>query len=371
MLVEGLGSEATFQPALSISSPNQMMPIQNLSTYQLSPQDLQLLDKGLSFCPTPSLPTQQLHTQILSHFNLYAQSLRLRYMRAKHTKHRQTQLTRETTTTAFINRRMKSFLHLASERQFAHIPDTPYWRTTSIPPRNQLQTTSINYTTRNLSGTQAESLKTLSTVKEVVTIKPADKNLGIVLMNTDDYIKQCMVHLTDSTTYRLATHYPAEQIRTQLQLLNCLIDYKAQLESYNKTKHNLPSDYRVPRFYGILKIHKKYTGLPPLRPIVSQTASILSPTAAFIDRVLQPIACSYPDYLHNSTSLSLKLESLHIPDDAILAAVDVASLYPSIPQTECLNIIYEEMHRNPHLLTFDPNLVIHLLHANINYNYLI
>ena len=116
-------------------------------------------------------------------------------------------------------------------------------------------------------------------------------------------------------------------------------------------------------FYGLPKIHKRYTHLPPLRPIVSQTAFILSPTAAFIDHVLQPLARSYPDYLHNSTSLSL---TLHAPDDAIL---DVESLYPSIPQSECLDTVYQEMHTHSHLLTFDPNLITHSLQININYNY--
>ena len=190
-------------------------------------------------------------------------------------------------------------------------------------------------------------------------------------MNTDDYIQQCMVHLTDTNTYRLATHYPTDQIRTTL--MNTLITFKTQIESYNKALYKYLSDYshkfRIPCFYGLPKIHKRYTHLPPLHPIVSQTASILSPTAAFIDHVLQLLARSYPDYLHNSTSLSLILQDLHVPDDAILVAIDVESLYPSIPQFECLDTVYQEMHTHSHLLTFDPNLIIHLLQININYNY--
>ena len=75
-----------------------------------------------------------------------------------------------------------------------------------------------------------------------------------------------------------------------------------------------------------------YTHLPPLRPIVSQTASILSPTAQFIDHILQPLARSYTDYFHNSTALSIMLQNLHVPDDAILVAIDVESLYPSMPK---------------------------------------
>ena len=53
-----------------------------------------------------------------------------------------------------------------------------------------------------------------------------------------------------------------------------------------------PHKICFPCFYGI---HKKFTHLPPLRPIVSQSVSPLSSTAKFIDHVLQPITASYPD----------------------------------------------------------------------------
>ena len=34
-----------------------------------------------------------------------------------------------------------------------------------------------------------------------------------------------------------------------------------------------------------------------------------------------------------------------------------------------MNIIYDEIHKNRHLIPFNPNLIIQLLHTNINYNY--
>ncbi len=34
-----------------------------------------------------------------------------------------------------------------------------------------------------------------------VTIKPADKNLGIVIMNTDNYLQICASQLADTNTY--------------------------------------------------------------------------------------------------------------------------------------------------------------------------
>ena len=190
-------------------------------------------------------------------------------------------------------------------------------------------------------------------------------------MDTNDYITQCTKILSDNTTYRLASEYPIAEIRTQLT--NTLIAFKPHLENFNKRLysylHNIPQNYRIPQFYGIPKMHKEYTQLPPMRPIVSQTLSPLTATAKYIDHALQPLAQTYPDYLHNSSALSLLLDDLHVPDEALLVSIDVVSLYPSIPQSDCLNVIYTEMNTHSDLLAVEPNMLIHLLHIAVNFNY--
>ena len=223
----------------------------------------------------------------------------------------------------------------------------------------------------NLTEKQQIALNKLQKNRKSITIKPADKNLGLVLMNTDHYIMQCLAHLTDTSTYRLTTSYPLEDIeRNMVHILN---NFKHELDNRDKRLYKFlqksQQTTRVPCFYGIPKIHKKFARLPPLCPIVSQSTSPLIGTAKFIDHVLQPVASSYPDYLHNTTALSITLQDLKVPEDAILVTIDVTSLYPSIPQTECLNVIYDELYTHRFLLTFNPNLIIRLLHLNINYNY--
>ena len=46
----------------------------------LSPEELQLLSKGLSFAPTPKPPVKKAHTQILDYFDTYARSVRQKYV---------------------------------------------------------------------------------------------------------------------------------------------------------------------------------------------------------------------------------------------------------------------------------------------------
>ena len=56
---------------------------------------------------------------------------------------------------------------------------------------------------RNLTKKEISSLKKLKHNKNE-TIKPADKNLGIVVLDTKDYINELMAQLT-STTYQSLT----------------------------------------------------------------------------------------------------------------------------------------------------------------------
>ena len=77
---------------------------------------------------------------------------------------------------------------------------------------------------------------------------------------------------------------------------------------------------------------------------ISHTNSLLQNSAKFIDHVLQPIAQSYPDCIKDSADLIRQLQYLTFPKDTILATIDVESLFPSIPQSEVLDLLYNELH---------------------------
>ena len=143
--------------------------------------------------------------------------------------------------------------------------------------------------------------------------------------------------------------------------------FKAHLKSIHKDlEESLIPSHRhcVPMFYGIPKVHRNFKKVPPMRPIITQTAAPLSLSAKFIDHVLQPLAKSYPHYIPNSTSLIKLLQITFVRSDAILVIIAVTNLYQSIPQSKCLNTVYDEMFKKKHLLIADPNLVIQLLHTD-------
>ena len=265
-----------FIPALPRKPPD--LTLHNLSTYELTPQDIQLLNKGLSFAPTPHATNPDSHQQLLRNFNDFARSLRLKYMRAKHTKQKQHYNAPPQTTTSFIYRRMKFLPPIKAETPVQRYTGVQhleqYIEDTKQELANNLPTIYENNKS-NLPQSLKTALRKLRHSRQTVTIKPADKNLGIVLLNTEDYITQCLVHLTDSKTYRQTTQYPSDTIRRQTTKV--VAAYKSTLETFSKPLYkflqNTPHPVRIPQFYGLPKIHKKYTRLPPMRPIVSQTMS--------------------------------------------------------------------------------------------------
>ena len=161
----------------------------------------------------------------------------------------------------------------------------------------------------NLTTGQRKAIKRLQRSRNTITVKAADKNLGVVVMDTDDYITQCLALLMNQNIYRLAEAYPHAAIKMLTE--NIIAPFQEDLRNINIQLYNylLPHTYgnETPKFYGLPKIHKEFTHLPSMRPIVAQSNSPLLPTAKCLDHVLQPLAQSYDDHIQNSTSLILRL----------------------------------------------------------------
>ena len=100
---------------------------------------------------------------------------------------------------------------------------------------------------------------------------------------------------------------------------------------------------RIPEFYTLTKIHKK---TPVGRPIVSGSIGPTERISSFVDSLLQPIAIKQESYIKDTTDFINFIENTQIPDNVILATVDVSSLYTNIPQEEGIEIVcrYYEDH---------------------------
>ena len=71
-----------FRPKLT-TQPSTHPSVHNFSTHNLTTEDLQLLNKGLSFAPTPTLPKQTCYLQLLHNFDRYAESLKTQFTKSQ------------------------------------------------------------------------------------------------------------------------------------------------------------------------------------------------------------------------------------------------------------------------------------------------
>ena len=73
-----------------------------------------------------------------------------------------------------------------------------------------------------------------------------------------------------------------------------------------------------------------------VRPICSASSGPTEGLSKIVDTILQPIVPTLPSFVKDSGHFCKIIEETLIPDDAILVALDVKSLYPSIPQEEAI-----------------------------------
>ena len=107
----------------------------------------------------------------------------------------------------------------------------------------------------------------------------------------------------------------------------------------------LPHNSRLSQFYGLPKDHKP--GLP-LRPVVSTCGSSMDNVSLLLERILNQLLKFVPAHLTSTKECIDVLSDVGVlPDDCIIASLDVVSLYSNIPVVESIDVVMEflELHR--------------------------
>ena len=116
----------------------------------------------------------------------------------------------------------------------------------------------------NISFAEKTALNQLKNDENIITV-PADKGRSTVVMNKSDYVNKCMEHLNDRNIYKVLTKNTMKSIQTRLNKV--LKKLETQKKLTRSQYLNLYSNSaKIPRFYGLPKIHKQDI---PIRPIVS------------------------------------------------------------------------------------------------------
>ena len=89
-----------------------------------------------------------------------------------------------------------------------------------------------------------------------------------------------------------------------------------------------PKNVKPARFYLLPKIHKEKI---PGRPVISSINCHTTKLSRYVDYYIQPLAAKGKSYIRDTTDFINKLQYIaYVPHNAILAALDVKSLYSNI-----------------------------------------
>ena len=214
--------------------------------------------------------------------------------------------------------------------------------------------------------------------KTHLTIKPSDKNLGLVILNTPDYKLMCLKHLNDITTYEEIFDYNPSLIYDKLVKIldrhNLLyISNKSKLQSklaqsllqYN----NNVSPPRLAIFYTIPKIHK--TLIPPIpgRPIVSSNGTLTYHASVYLDKELQPVLKLLNTICTSSRHIIQDMSQKTYPIKSVILCADVTALYPNIPINFGLFTVRTVLHDLQFFTQSKLNFLMELLRWVLLHNY--
>lgn len=195
-----------------------------------------------------------------------------------------------------------------------------------------------------------------------ITIKPADKNLGMALVDTQWYITELQRMLSDKITYQPFNHsrivkgvirpYSIQQLQTELLTnLQQLCKFHANsftlwnslyAESVLKflTRSVTASTCLLPTIYLLIKVHKP-SGLCG-RPIVPSTHWLTTPPSVVVDHLLQEVVrkADIKHIVKDTKSFVVELENTIVPSaDGIFITADIASLYTNIDTEMGLQLV--------------------------------
>jgi len=303
----------------------------NLSDYVLTVEELNLLSKGMNFCPTPlDLDPGEMRGDL----DQFHRRLRLLAKFEDSTSEVPDILTTEQQnhcTYAFESSKFK-------KKSTFNPPGPPAMEamilTNEIALNKRPEPKHPKLT--NISKGERKAIYNLTKNLDII-IKPADKGSAVVVMNRKDYIAEGYKQLSDTNFYKkidkdlTAQHMQEVQAYITKMYLNGDISDSV---SYYLTDR----ECKTAKLYLLPKIHKGKIP-PPGRPIVSANGCPTEKISQLVDNFLTPPTTIFiRSYVKDTTDFIKKLEAVGtLPPNCLLATLDVTSLYTNIPNKEGLD----------------------------------
>ncbi|XP_053571736.1 uncharacterized protein LOC128661511 [Bombina bombina] len=220
----------------------------------------------------------------------------------------------------------------------------------------------------NLTKKQRTALKALQN-DITITIKPSDKGGNIVVLNTKDYVEECQRQLRDIKQYSILRFNPTEIYKEKLfQIL-----MRAKDEGVINQREFDFLFVKFPKtatFYSIPKLHKNKLP-PPGRPIISDKGSLTEKISQYVDFCLRPNILNLPSYIKDTLDVLKKLNDISVSANTLLVAIDVESLYSSIPHDKGVEVIKYFLIQRGSEYDKHTNFILELLSFILKHNYFV
>lgn len=328
----------------------------NLSKFELNAAHMKVLQKGLKFIPFS--PPQEFDFTV-DFYNL-TKKMQWRTFFAKSEKRQQVSNTYNLKTYPTKLKdtcRGEPPIHNASIDVFKRLV---------LSDTQRALTQKKKHPHNNLSKQESKALKELTDNDDII-IKRADKGGGTVIMDKSAYIAEAERQLSDHTTYQKLSKNPSPKLQLLIEevLTDAVNDNIIDVSTKTALTVKTP---RTPVLYLLPKIHKDLVN-PPGRPIVSGTGSVLQALAMYIDQFLQPIVKKLPRCLKDTGDFLNQISTLDLADTTYIGSFDVVNLYTSIPHTEGLHCIRDQLTLVPSLTNRDINFLLSLLEIVLTENF--
>ena len=203
----------------------------------------------------------------------------------------------------------------------------------------------------NLTTSERQSIHKLRQNPDIV-IKPADKGSATVIMDRQDYINEAERQLGNPDHYKkLDKIIWPENRRNYNEIILSLED-----QNFLSTKQGdyllAGRDSKNRIFYILPKIHKPQEkwfqpSMPPGRPIISDCSSESYHLSELIDYHLKPISNRHPSFIKSTEDFLNKLSEIQVDKDVILVTLDVESMYTNIDIEAGLRSVKNAFDRYP------------------------
>ena len=193
--------------------------------------------------------------------------------------------------------------------------------------------------------------------ERIITIKACDKGGGIIILDFNEYLRACYMHLSSKQTQPDGTQQNRYELVSVLDIekakeeITKLMDEGLNNNIINQQEYNAinPQDKDLARFYCNFKVHKYYEHkkAPKPRAIISGSGSITENASLFVQHHIQEVSYSHPSYLQDTPDFLRQIDNINLgpvlPPNTMLVSMDAIALYDNIPNKEGIEALGEAL----------------------------